>query len=263
MSNRQPARLDKGALQAFRKLKTAFTEAPVLAHYHLKRSRQPETDLLKKAIAGILFQLVPDNPKTCLSQKQEPTTSHNWHPIAFYLQQMTPAKQEYAMHEQEMLAIVMSCRHWRHYLEGALKSTQVLTDHQALTNFFTTKPLTGRKVRWWETLVSCPLDIIHRPGKTNTADAPSRRPDYISTDKTIAREPQVEHIVPPDPTGIELGIATTLTALLNGILLASSLTMHCKVLATALGYISQNKVSKHFKDTVVRLQANNPLAKQI
>ena len=81
--------------------------------------------------------------------------------------------------------------------------------------------------------------------------------------KTIAKEPQMEHIVPLDPTGTELGIVTTLAALFNGTLLASSLTMHCKVLVTALENISQNEVSKPFRDTVVRLQANNPLAKQI
>ena len=85
----------------------------------------------------------------------------------------------------------------------------------------------------------------------------------MSMDETIVREPQMEHIVPQDPAGPELGIATTLAALLNSTLLASSLTIHCKVLATALGDISQNKVSKSFKDTVVRLQADDPLAEQI
>ena len=88
-----------------------------------------------------------------------------------------------------MLAIVMSCRHWRHYLKGALKSTQVLTDHQALTNFFITKPLTKRKVHWWETLAGYLLDIVHRTGKTNLADALSKKPNYMSMDETITKEP--------------------------------------------------------------------------
>ena len=69
--------------------------------------------------------------------------------------------------------------------------------------------------------------------------------------------------MPPDPTGTELGIATTLAALLNGTLLASSMTMRRKVLAIALENISQNEVSEPFKNAVVRLQANDPLAKRI
>ena len=172
---------------------------------------------MKKAIAGILSQLVPDNLKMGPSQKQEATTSHNWHPIAFYLQQLTPAKQRYATHKQEMLVIVMFCRHWRHYLESGPKSTQVLTDYQALTNFFTTKLLMECKEHWWETVASYSLNIIYRLGKTNPADALSRRPDYMSTNKTIAREPQMEHIMPPDPTG-------TVTVLGQNGVLRSSIT---------------------------------------
>ena len=87
------------------------------------------------------------------------------------------------------------------------------------------------------------------------------QPDYMSMGKTIAREPQIVHIVPPDPTGTELDTAMTLAALLNSTLLASSLSMRCKVFATVSGDTSQNKVSELFRDTVVRLQANNPLAK--
>ena len=77
-----------------------------------------------------------------------------------------------------MLAIVMACKQWRHYLEGAKHPIELLTDHANLVTFMTTKALTGRQARWWETLSGYHLKITHTPGKLNPADGPSRRPDY-------------------------------------------------------------------------------------
>jgi hypothetical protein len=51
-------------------------------------------------------------------------------------------------------------------------------DHHNLQRFMTTKSLTGRQARWWETLSGYNLNIVYRAGKKNPADAPSRRPDY-------------------------------------------------------------------------------------
>jgi hypothetical protein len=43
----------------------------------------------------------------------------------------------------------------------------------------TTKPLTVRQARWWETLSGYNLTIVYMTGKKNPVDAPSRRPDYV------------------------------------------------------------------------------------
>jgi hypothetical protein len=93
---------------------------------------------------------------------------------------MSPVEQNYAVGNQEMLTIVMSCRHWRHYLEGARHPVEVLKDHHNLQRFMTTKSLTGRQASWWETLSGYNLNIVYRVGKKNPADAPSRQPDYAS-----------------------------------------------------------------------------------
>ncbi len=91
---------------------------------------------------------------------------------------MSPAEQNYAVGDQEMLAIIMSCCHWRHYLEGARHPVEVLTDHNNLQRFMTTKSLTHRQARWWETLSGYNPNIVYRMGKKNPADAPSCQPDY-------------------------------------------------------------------------------------
>ncbi len=91
---------------------------------------------------------------------------------------MPPAERNYTVVDQEMLAIVMSCRHWQHYLEGAWHPVEVLTDYHNLQRFMTTKSLTGWQARQWETLSGYNLNIVYRAGKSNPANAPSRRPDY-------------------------------------------------------------------------------------
>jgi hypothetical protein len=74
---------------------------------------------------------------------------------------MLQAERNYAVGNQEMLAIVMSCCHWCHYLEGARHPVEVLTDHYNLQRFMTTKSLTRRQARWWETLSGYNLYIVY------------------------------------------------------------------------------------------------------
>jgi hypothetical protein len=90
---------------------------------------------------------------------------------------MSPAEWNYAVGDQKMLAIVMSCRYWRHYLEGARHPVEVLTDHHNLQRFMTTKSLMGQQALWWETLSGYNLNIVYRAGKMNPANTPSCWPD--------------------------------------------------------------------------------------
>jgi hypothetical protein len=68
--------------------------------------------------------------------------------------------------------------HWRHYFEGSRYPITVLSDHANLAYFMTTKELTRRQARWAEKLAAFDFIILHRLGKSNPADAPSRRPYY-------------------------------------------------------------------------------------
>ena len=54
----------------------------------------------------------------------------------------------------------------------------MLTDHNNLTNFLTKKTLSGHDAHWWEILSAYHLEILHRPGRLNSADALLRQPNY-------------------------------------------------------------------------------------
>ena len=82
------------------------------------------------------------------------------------------------MHDKELLAIVKSFKHWRHYLEGSKYSIIVLSDHANLHYFMTTTELNRRQVRWVEKLAAFDFTIQHCLGSKNPADVLSYCPDY-------------------------------------------------------------------------------------
>ena len=76
-----------------------------------------------------------------------------------------------------MLAIIQVLQEWQAELEGlqTKERFQVLTDHQSLKYFMTTKKLNAQQARWAEFLSQFYFLIKYRPGQQNTlADALSR-----------------------------------------------------------------------------------------
>jgi hypothetical protein len=153
--------------KAFQQLKDAFLTVPILAHFEFGRKTRCEVDASGGAISGILSQLVPSSDGTA-----------QWRPIDFYSRKLIAAEYNYITHDQELLAIVKSLEHWRHYLEGT--PFEILTDHANLKWFMETTSLNHRQVRSYLALTKYDFVITHRPGATNPADGPSRRPDYMA-----------------------------------------------------------------------------------
>ncbi|KAH9246028.1 hypothetical protein BASA81_016451 [Batrachochytrium salamandrivorans] len=106
-------------------------------------------------------------------------------PIAFYARQMNSAERNYEIYDKELLAVVESFKHWRHFLQGGLHAVTVLCDHKNLEYFMSTKKLTRRQARWSLDLSEYDFTITHRSGKLNgRADPLSRRHDYKGEDDT-------------------------------------------------------------------------------
>jgi hypothetical protein len=124
--------------EAFRRLQSEFTKAPVLAHFDYEKPIRLETDASGFAIAGIISQPAawPTSGKEGRRVKDR-----DWHPIGFWSRTMADAERNYSVGDQEMLAIVEACRHWRHYMEGSKYPVRVLTDHHNLQGFMKDKPL--------------------------------------------------------------------------------------------------------------------------
>ena len=160
------------AKQAFATLKACFLDAPMLSHFDPQRQCRVETDASKEAAGGIL------------SQAYESRTGRTlWKPVAFFSRKFQKEQRNYGTGDQEMLAIIMAFKEWRHYLDAPAHRTIVVSDHEALQSFMTTKSLQGRQVRWAEYLATFDFEIKYRKGKDNPADALSRRPDHMTREK--------------------------------------------------------------------------------
>nr|POF13521.1 transposon tf2-11 polyprotein [Quercus suber] len=127
-----------------------------------------ETDASDFALSGILVQQGgEDHPR-----------GRHWHPVAYFSRKIHGAELRYQTHDKELLAIVESTRHWRQYVLSTQGPVRVITDHDTLKYFMTTKKLSPRQGRYAEELAQYDLEIMYRPGEQNPADGLSRRPDY-------------------------------------------------------------------------------------
>jgi hypothetical protein len=159
----------KEAEEAFQQLKKASITPPCFRIFQAGQPLRFETDASDLALGG------------CASQMHD----GKWHPIAYYSRKFTPAKENYDVHDKELMAIVSCLEHWRIYAESCSALT-IYTDHKNLVNFTTTKTLNRRQVRWSEMLGQYKFKVVYTPGKDNgRADALSRRPDIAGTKEVI------------------------------------------------------------------------------
>jgi hypothetical protein len=99
-------------------------------------------------------------------------------PIAYLSKKLNDHERNYCVHEQELLAIHIALKEWRHYVHGTHNLT-LLTDHHSLRWMQTQPILNPRQTRWMEFFQQFDFKIMYQEGKKNVvADAFSRRPDH-------------------------------------------------------------------------------------
>ena len=155
--------------------------------FHWIEVHQQSFDSLKQSISSAPVLIIPDESRqyvvttdasgfavgATLSQDQ----GKGLQPIAFLSHKMNQHERNYPVHEQELLAVVVALKEWRHYLHG--KKFHVITDHQSLRYLSTQPHLSPRQIRWSEFLQQFDMQTDYRPGKLNAAaDALSRREDH-------------------------------------------------------------------------------------
>ncbi|KAF7573021.1 hypothetical protein PtrM4_079260 [Pyrenophora tritici-repentis] len=189
-----PLQANGQAAKAFEQLKLAFKTAGVLSHFDPDLETWLETDASDFVTAAILSQM----HKGVLR------------PVAFLSHKMTPAECNYEIYDKELLAIVRAFEEWRFELSGTDDPILVLSDHQALQTFMTTKRLNRRQARWAEFLAEFNFRVKYRPGKQGTKpDALTRRPgDLPANAEDERRQHQVQVILKPDQVDPECRVAT-------------------------------------------------------
>jgi hypothetical protein len=187
--------------QALDSLKNMITSDIVKPHPDPSKQFFLETDASLYGISGILSQ-----EDGC----------GNIRPVSFYAKKLTPAQRNYDIGDRELLAIVESCKHWRHHLAGARHPVRVITDHANLVKFTTTKTLNSRQERWSIILSDYDLEIIHRAGELNgAADALSRRPDLIPADFALDQDRPILRLAEINITDLPRQLQTSYASIGN------------------------------------------------
>ena len=154
-----------GAQAAFDSLRNSFTTAPALRHFDPSLPTILEADASDYAVGAVISQRDPESGRL--------------HPITFHSRKFNSAELNYEIYDKEMLAIVETMDHYRHYFEGLGQTTTIFSDHRNLLWFTETKVYNRRQARWAEKMSRFDFKIVFRPGKQGgKPDALSRRPDY-------------------------------------------------------------------------------------
>jgi hypothetical protein len=158
-----PWNFDESCKLAFLTLKQAFISAPVLTHYKPSCPLVIETDASDYALAAILSQV---------------ESNGEIHPVTYLSRTFSDTELTYDTHDKELMAIYEAFKAWRHYLEGTEVPIDVVTDHENLEYFCTTRILSRRQAQWSTFLSGFNMVIRFRPGHLGTKpDALTHWPD--------------------------------------------------------------------------------------
>lgn len=138
----------KECQQAFEDIKTALTNAPVLALPDPNKPFVIISDASIYGTGGILMQ--EDRVVAYLSHKFD------------------SAQKNYSTTDQECLGVIHALTEWRCYVEGT--EVTLVTDHQPLTylqSLSATAPLSRRHARWMELLSRFHFKWLYRKGTLN------------------------------------------------------------------------------------------------
>nr|VZI07627.1 unnamed protein product [Spirometra erinaceieuropaei] len=125
--------------------------------------------------ADAQLTLMTDASSTAVGASLQQTVGGVLQPLAFFSKKLSPTETRYSVFGLELLAVYLSIRHFRHFLEG--REFVVLTDHKPLVFALRASPdrYSPREIRHLNFISQFSCDIQHVHGKENVvADALSR-----------------------------------------------------------------------------------------
>jgi hypothetical protein len=140
----------EGEQQVFGKLKGCITSSPILHFTDDSKVFHIKADSSDFATGAVLSQQSLDDLK--------------WHPIAPYSKSLNEVKQNYKIHDKEMLTVMRSLEEWRHNLKEVKCQVKIWMDHKNLEYFMTAKKLNHRQAQWSLYLSRLNFIMHHHPG---------------------------------------------------------------------------------------------------
>jgi hypothetical protein len=139
-------------------MKKIMTSPPVLILPNFTLPFEVECDAAGRGLRVVLMQ-----------QRQ---------PIAFFSKALAEGNLSKSDYEKELMALVLSIQHWRHYLLG--KKFIVYIDHKSLKYFLQQRVTSPDQQAWLAKLLGYQFEVKYKPGLENrAADALSRCYDEV------------------------------------------------------------------------------------
>ena len=181
---------DNTSTQAFIGIKEALAEATLLVHPKPNTLTNLTTDASDSAVGAVLQQYV----------------NGQWQPISFFSKKMKPSEKRYSTFDRELLAVYLSIKHFRYFLEGRI--FHVITDHKPLTFAFNASPdrHSPRQCRYLDYISQFTTDLRHIRGVDNSvalsrieANALSHNSipviDFHLMAKAQLTDPELQHLL--------------------------------------------------------------------
>ena len=118
---------------AFDTLKQIFCSAPVLLIPNVTHPFTVMTDTSLLAAGAVLMQ-TDDNG--------------DHHPCAYFSKTFAPAKRNYDIYDQELLAVILALDEWQQYLRGTTHPVTIITDHKNLSYIKDLRKLSCQQAHW-------------------------------------------------------------------------------------------------------------------
>lgn len=155
---------------AFNTLKKAISTAPVLM---LPDPKLP-------------FVIMTDASGVATGASLNQDQGKGLQPVAFLSKKLLDAETRYPTHEQELLAVILALKKWRHHVYGSPHPIKIQTDNKSLIYLGNQPNMTNRQRRWVEFLSQFKLNIEYIKGNLNiVADALSRRIDHQDKEQKV------------------------------------------------------------------------------
>ena len=142
---------------------------------------------LRQPVDGLPFHLYVDWSNKGISAvlNQHAANGKDEFMVACASRSLNTAEQNYPAWKGEMLAAVWGVKLFRPYLHA--REFFLHTDHRALLWLLTHKAPVGQQMRWILSLQEYRFTLVHKQGKSNPADVPSREARSCTADVTGAR----------------------------------------------------------------------------
>ena len=99
---------------------------------------------------------------------------------------MTGSQLRWPTYDNELYAVVHCFKSWRHYVDES--KTKVYTDIISLKYLDSKAQAIPKELRWYDTIISMDVKLIHKPGRDNLVpDALSRREEFLTPRLSASR----------------------------------------------------------------------------